>query len=517
MSVHRGPAVRPRDKQRNSRGQARKTGQGKGIENRKSRTAMIAYNRADLPAEMAGDRLITIEELARRWNVSTKTICRWRKHGLVSQPVVAHGRKRSSFSERSVQEFLRDNGKRVSRAARFSQLSEDERERIFVRARRLAAAGGCPAEVYKRLARSSGRSIETIRYTLREHDRGHPQSAIFPAHHGVGSAEIRRQIGELHRRGEPIEVLAKRFCVPRAQLARLIRQARAEQIRELPLAYIPNPQFREGLSIAEERVLCGALPPESGGTRKARRPAGLPPYLASLYEVTLLTPERESYLFRKMNYLKFKAGRLLSRLDPHRPALGLMDQIERLYGQAVATKNEIIRANLRLVVSIAKRYVGTSDAFFDLVSDGNMSLIQAVEKFDFARGNKFSTYATWAIVKNFSRSIPTEHLRQRRFRSNPVELFLSTEDGRGDGREEESRQTERTRQIGALMKRLDQREHEIICRRFGLANGQEPLKLKDIGAIMGVTKERVRQLETRAMEKLRQAARAEHLELIAAD
>ena len=83
-----------------------------------------------------------------------------------------------------------------------------------------------------------------------------------------------------------------------------------------------------------------------------------------------------------------------------------MDRIENLYEESVATKNQIISANLRLVVSIAKRYVGPAEDFFELVSDGNLSLIRAVEKFDVSRGNRFSTYATWAIMKNFARTIP---------------------------------------------------------------------------------------------------------------
>ena len=95
-----------------------------------------------------------------------------------------------------------------------------------------------------------------------------------------------------------------------------------------------------------------------------------------------------------------------------------MDHIEELYDEAVATKNQIIRANLRLVVSIAKRHVGPAENFFELVSDGNMSLIRAVEKFDFARGNKFSTYASWAIMKNFARTIPDENRHHDRFRTS---------------------------------------------------------------------------------------------------
>ena len=107
-----------------------------------------------------------------------------------------------------------------------------------------------------------------------------------------------------------------------------------------------------------------------------------------------------------------------------------MDEIEALCQDAVATKNQIIRANLRLVVSIAKRHVGPAENFFELVSDGNVSLMRAAEKFDFSRGNKFSTYATWAIMKNYARTIPDEHRYRDRFRTSQAEDFTSTEDDR---------------------------------------------------------------------------------------
>ena len=127
-----------------------------------------------------------------------------------------------------------------------------------------------------------------------------------------------------------------------------------------------------------------------------------------------------------MNYLKYKAAKLReqARCRPG-PSAALMDQIEELYEEAVATKNQIIRANLRLVVSIAKRHVGPAENFFELVSDGNMSLMRAVEKFDYARGYKFSTYASWAIMKNFARTIPDEHRHQDRFRTSHAEMFSS--------------------------------------------------------------------------------------------
>src|SRR6185369_10582183 len=104
--------------------------------------------------------------------------------------------------------------------------------------------------------------------------------------------------------------------------------------------------------------------------RKVRLPSGLPPYLASLYEVPLLTREQEAHLFRQFNFLKYKAAKLLAGVDPAHAKSSVLDEIERLYEQAVTTKNHIIRANLRLVVSIAKRHVGVMDNFFELVSDG---------------------------------------------------------------------------------------------------------------------------------------------------
>ena len=244
-----------------------------------------------------------------------------------------------------------------------------------------------------------------------------------------------------------------------------------------------------------------------------RLPTGLPPYLASLYEVPLLNREQEAYLFRKFNYLKYAAGKLREGLDPAHAKSSVMDEIEQFYDQAVAVKNQIVRANLRLVVSIAKRHVGPTDNFFELVSDGNMSLIRAAEKFDYGRGNKFSTYASWAIMKNFARTIPDEHRRRDRFRTSQLETFATTEDQRSDQYEQESAQSQRQSQVEKILGRLDDRERKIIISRFGLDHSHEPLTLKEVGVENGVTKERIRQIEARALNKLREAAQEDKIDL----
>src|SRR6056297_3217675 len=183
-----------------------------------------------------------------------------------------------------------------------------------------------------------------------------------------------------------------------------------------------------------------------------------------------------------------------------------MDRIEALYEQAVKVKNLIVQSNLRLVVSIAKRHGGKVDDLFTLISDGNMSLIRAAEKFDYARGNKFSTYASWAIMKNFARTIPSEFKHRDRFRTTTEELFLARQDERLDPYVEENAQRLRQREVSRILGRLDEREQKIISARFGLSRGSEPLTLKEVGEEMGVTKERIRQLESRALTKLREAA-----------
>lgn len=468
---------------------------------------------ANVAVEAAGQKVLTVEELSRQFNVSTKTISRWRQQGLVSRRFVFDGRKRVGFLESSVARFVKSNGDRVRRGAQFSQLTEDERQRIIDRARRLARAGGCPAEVTKRLARLTSRSVETIRYTLKQFDQQYPDLAIFPETTGPLRDDTKRKIYQQYRRGESAEALSKKHCRTKTSIYRIIGEMRARRILELPLDYIPNPDFEKIRTEKQEREVLGPTPVGELPVKKTRLPSGLPPYLASLYEVPLLTREQEMHLFRRMNYLKYKASQLREQLDPSQPKVGLMDQIERLYDEAVATKNEIISANLRLVVSIAKRHVGPSENFFELVSDGNMSLIRAVEKFDFARGNKFSTYASWAIMKNFARTIPDEHRHRDRFRTSQQEMFGATEDVRSDQYEQESAQVRRETQIERILGRLDAREQQIIISRFGLSRGEEPLTLKEVGAELGVTKERIRQIEARALSKLRKAAQEEKIDL----
>ena len=466
----------------------------------------------DLRVEEAKEPVHTVEDLSRMFNVSTKTISRWRDQGLVSRRFVSDGRKRVGFLHSSVERFVARNRDRVRRGERFSQLSNDERVEIIERARRVAATGVSLSEVARQVAEALGRSVETIRYTLKNHDRRHPELAVFPDFRPTLTNSDRAAIYQQYQRGTSLGQLTRQYDRSRTAIIRIINQQRADTLLQLPLDFVPNDQFDTAGQPLEAEFLAD-MPEAIIPPRKVRPPSGLPTYLASLYDVQLLTREQEYHLFRQLNYLKFKAQKLLCELDAADPSVPVMDEIDRLYEQAVHVKNRIVQANLRLVVSIAKRHMKSSDDFFSLISDGNMSLFRAVERFDYARGNKFSTYASWAIMKNFARSIPDEFKYKDRFRTAGEEVFMDHEDTRVDHFAEELAQKAREKQINRILTRLDYREQQIIIRRFGLDHNHEPLTLKEVGAELGVTKERIRQLEARALSKLREAASMEKIEM----
>jgi len=463
------------------------------------------------PVEQAAEPVLTVEAVSRRYNVSPRTVNRWRRQGLVARRFVIAGRTKVGFLESSLERFVAEHRDQVDRGSRFRQLTDEERDEIIGRARRLAASGHANlTEVARRIARKMARSPETIRGTLKAYDQEHPDRAIFPRAGGPLPEEAKAQIYRQYRTGTSVEVLARQHGRTRSSVYRILNEMRARRLLDAKLEYMYHESF-DDRKRADEILAPMPEPPAGKTPRKVKAPKGLPPYLASLYEVPLLNREQEAHLFRKMNFLKYRAAKLRDALEPAKAKTSDLDEIERLQDEALAVKNQIIRANLRLVVSIAKRHVGPSNNFFELVSDGNMSLIRAVEKFDFSRGNKFSTYASWAIMKNFARTIPEENYRRDRFVTGHEEMFESAADTRIDEHEYESAQRRNKEAVAGILGRLDDRERRIIMQRYGL-DGSREMTLEQIGRVEGITKERVRQIESRAQQKLRKIAIEEKLD-----
>jgi RNA polymerase sigma factor (sigma-70 family) len=285
------------------------------------------------------------------------------------------------------------------------------------------------------------------------------------------------------------------------------------------IEYVSSPEF-EGAD-AEERIL---NPAPSGPLRqpvasdRRRVPAELPPYLASLFQIPLLTREGELVLFRKMNYLKYRAQKLVRMIDPDRARAAELDRIDRLLDLAGHVKNEIVQANLRLVVSIAKKRVTSAgEDLFDLISDGNLSLMRAVDKFDYTRGFKFSTYASWAVMKNYARSIPEQRRHGERYQTGWDEMLdtVGAADLSEDADDNDHLSLVRGT-VDRMLASLDVRERAIIRQRYGLDEHGHPQTLEEIGRRFGVSKERIRQLEARAMLKLRGGFEADVARLLGA-
>ncbi|MBN69629.1 MAG: RNA polymerase subunit sigma-70 [Gimesia sp.] len=465
---------------------------------------------AEIDVEDVEEDVFTVQDLSKKFNISTKTVDRWRDKGLVSRRFRFNGRMRVGFLKSSVDRYLQNNKGHVVRSMNFSQLSDEDREEILRRARRLARYGGCPAEISRRIARHMNRSPETIRYTLKNFDRENPELAIFPNAPEKITDQQKRDIYNSFRRGIPVDKLARRYCRTKASIYRIISEARAARLHAQTIDYMHSDEFDQS---GAEKVILGPAPEVDKSNEKVRTPPGLPPYLASLYSIPLLTREEEAYYFRKLNFLKYKAAQIQEKLDPNRPKARDMDQIEKLLDESTDVKNFLIRSNLRLVVSIAKRHIRPGGNFFEMVSDGNMSLIRAIEKFDYTKGNKFSTYASWAIMKNYARSIPAEYKVLDRFRTGNDELFFQSTDERESQYREELINQKQHAVIMSILDQLDGREKDILIYRYGLNARNEPQTLEQVGDRFGVTKERIRQLESRALKKLRRITQVERVEI----
>jgi len=475
--------------------------------------AELAASLPAIPVEEMSEPVLTLEQMSEKLNVTTKTLNRWRKRGLIGLPVMLGGRRQVGFLGSLVGPFLDSNKERVQQSGKFSQMTETEKEDILRRARRLArVATSTLTEVSRRIARRLGRSTEAVRYTIKNFDREHPEQALFPEVTGPLDSSAKQVIFNSYRRGIAVDTLARRFQRTRTSIYRVINEMRAQRLLDQAFDYIYHPSFDDP---SLEGEILGDMPDIEGfeaARRSLRVPKDAPPELASLYETPLLSREQEAHLFRKMNYLKHKARKLRSQLEPVRARTEDLNGIEELQNQAQQIKDQLVNCNMRLVVSIAKRHAAQSDNFFELLSDGNVSLLRAVEKFDFGRGNKFSTYASWAIMKNFARSIPEEKHRRERYVTGHEELFEAAQDNRSDEHEIVASAEQATHKVNRLLEYLDPRERQIIRLRAGLDSGSEGMTLEKIGEQLGITKERVRQLNVRAMKKLRSLAEEQKVE-----
>ncbi len=465
-----------------------------------------------LPIELAAEPMLTLDEVSRQFNVSTKTVCRWRLLGLTARRVLRDGKKQLGFPRSAVEAFATAHQSQVIRGGRFSHLSDTEKDRIVLTARHLATAGDSLTEASRKIADQLGRSAEAVRYTIKNFDRSHPDHAVYPDRTGPLDSAAKQTIFSAYQEGKPVDLIAKRFGRTRSSMYRVINEVRAEQVVRQPVDYIHNAEFDDPAKHAE---IAGDLPDHlefEEKLRTMRAPKDVDAQMTYLYERPLLTFKQEQHLFRKMNFLKHKLDQFKQGLDPVRARVSELRKVEALTDQIKHCRDLLIECNLRLVHKLASQHSQTGQNLDELKSDAHISLMRAVEKFDYGRGFKFSTYATWAIVKNFARSIPDENTHKTRYMTGHEEVFDAKADTHTDEQELLASAELAKQRVNRLLQYLDPRTREVIRMRTGI-DGSAEMTLEQIGQHFGITKERVRQINVRGMKQLRERAALENVEL----
>lgn len=246
------------------------------------------------------------------------------------------------------------------------------------------------------------------------------------------------------------------------------------------------------------------------------RPTVMNPIMQHLVVVQTghtIRPEDEQILFLQMNYIRYKMCQVRRRLlrQGQWQEKDVLELLSR-YQQQLDCRSKIVTGNMGLVMSMIQRAKYMSVEFTDLVSEGSMALLRATEKFDCARGFKFSTYACRAILKSFSRAAKQNYRYHRLFpfqldnyleRSNKIEQSQSYD--------QEELVLEMRKMVIDNVAELSDIELSVVRLRYSLNKDQDsPLTLKEVGLRLGLTKERIRQIQNAALQKLRIVAE-EHL------
>ncbi len=289
---------------------------------------------------------------------------------------------------------------------------------------------------------------------------------------------------------------------------------RAREIVETEIQFIHNVSFQA--SNADALIL--GDPWESIGlsnrSAEPTRTSGSdgPAYFSSLYDRPLLSAPEERLLFRRMNYLLYRANLVRTSVDPEFPRAELISEFDDLLAQAEQCRERLIHCNLRLVVSIARRFAEDASHLEDLISEGHVALINAVAKFDFARGFRFSTYATHAVQRTYFRSLKRRTRDRQRFPTVGHEIVLQTDESPEDADPMQVTFDRFNSLVSLIQEQLDPRERFILEARFGLDRPEGPQTLLHVAKQMDLSKERVRQLQLRAIAKLRDESAARGLD-----
>ena len=497
----------------------------------------------EIPAtQFKGKKAYTVETLAQRFGVCQKTINRWRNDGLIGRYMrLDNGRKRLVFLAAGVDHYIKNHQDQVRRGRQFSQIDPHERRKIIHTLEKFSRF--CPdrrSEAIKRTARRYQRSNESIRKILSDHEQLTVKTRLFEKRPDFIKADQRAQIADLFAQGISVKELMARFSRSKSNIYRALNIHWAQLLNLSRIEYIPSHEFSDPsikmktLSVPddlfESHELLKSTPndPDSvvgedkvSGKQREKPVDDMESYWQDIHAGQLLTQRQEAFLFRKYNYLKYLTDELRRNINLKNPRGTQIRQAQQYLRQAEQIKDWLIRSNLRLVVSVARKHTRRESELLELISEGNLAVMNAVEKFDYSRGFKFSTYATWAIVKRFAtyRTKLSKRSRQiiQAVEQEPLEV---AQDLRVEPSMVVAVESARKSLFDVMRDTLEQREQTIVQEHFGLDEQQKvpglrkAKSLSQIAALVGLSKERVRQIELLALQKLRKVLTPEQFDVI---
>ena len=283
---------------------------------------------------------------------------------------------------------------------------------------------------------------------------------------------------------------------------------RTRELMELTIDFIEHPLFELADGIKQVQAL---RPVSLNATAETTRTGPGLAFVSGLVQTPLLTPEEERFWFTWMNFLKSRAERNRRLLDLSRLKTSLLEHIDADLNEAIRVRNHIVESNLRLVVSLARKFSNSLEQMSDLISEGSAPLIRSVELFDISLGNRFSTYCTWAVRNQMLRYL-------KRIRSLPPgssnegdSHLENLPDERTSEEVDASANQIRVNVLNRLLASLSEREKSVIKARFGLDGHARGQTLAQISTQIGLSKERTRQIVSTSLSKLRSEIRVEDL------
>ncbi|MDG2200645.1 MAG: sigma-70 family RNA polymerase sigma factor [Phycisphaerales bacterium] len=315
---------------------------------------------------------------------------------------------------------------------------------------------------------------------------------------------VRRRNAETNRSQERTPLRSRPTRTSRADAAL------ARTILDSPMDFVDDEAFhaRDARRRIYDRADDVPLPDTSWYRPLIDDVIGKRPEGTSTRSSVVLTGAQEQIIFLQYNYARFQVSKLQERIGHRTPTPKQTSDLISWYRCSRKLRDQIAETNLALVLAMAKRVRLKDVDFGDQISEGNMALLRAVDKFDASRGFKFSTYACRAILKSFSR----QGMKSTRYRQRfPTGFDPSLESSNYPEERRQQDQKEQADEVKQIVLEnaadLTDIEQEILHHRFGFDAGRngKPLTLAQVGKIIGLTKERVRQIQNRALLKLRQA------------